>query len=416
MNTSDAHSPPRSADARYKLLCAIGNRLNSMVHRDHSLADLLTQIVEEAAHVIAARAGSLMLVADDGEHLIFEVAYGEKGALLKGMRVPMDDQTIAGWVARHGDPLIIDDVHQMPIFSGTVDRTIDFQTERLVCVPLRAKERIIGVLEVLNKIDEEPFTADDAELLTALAGSAAIAIENARLLNEITRRADQLERLLGELQRTYSGTMHALSALLDTRDENTAGHSQRVVLFTLAIARALGITDRERLRNIEYGALLHDVGKIGVPDAVLHKPGGLTAEERTEMRKHPELGYSMLKDIDFLRPACPIVLYHHERWDGEGYPRGLLGAAIPEDARIFAIADVFDALTSDRSYHQAMSYAAARAIIEGDRGTHFDPLVVDAFCTIPEAEWQLMRDRVLTGARPQAVYDPPSVAVVSEAS
>jgi HD-GYP domain-containing protein (c-di-GMP phosphodiesterase class II) len=134
------------------------------------------------------------------------------------------------------------------------------------------------------------------------------------------------------------------------------------------------------------------------------------------MRKHPELGYSMLKDIDFLRPACPIVLYHHERWDGEGYPRGLLGAAIPEDARIFAIADVFDALTSDRPYHQARSYAEARAIIEDDRGTHFDPRVVDAFCAIPEGEWQLMRDRVATGARPPAVYDPAAVALISEVS
>jgi HD-GYP domain-containing protein (c-di-GMP phosphodiesterase class II) len=414
MSTSDINGSRLSAEARYKLLCAVGNRLNSLVRLDHSLTDLLTQIVEEAAHVIQARAGSLMLVADDGEDLIFEVAYGEKGALLKGMRVPMNDQTIAGRVARHGEPLIIDDVSQTPFFSGAVDRTIDFQTESLVCVPLRAKERTIGVLEVLNKISGEPFTTDDAELLAALAGSAAIAIENARLLNEITRRADQLEQLLGELQRTYSGTMHALSALLDTRDENTAGHSQRVVLFTLAIARAMGITDRDRLRNIEYGALLHDVGKIGVPDAVLHKPGHLTSEERDEMRKHPELGYSMLKDIDFLRPACPIILYHHERWDGQGYPRGLHSESIPEEARIFAVADVFDALTSDRPYHAARSYAEARAMIEGDRGTHFDPVAVDAFCAIPEAEWQRMRDRVAAGARPQAGYATPSFMMTSE--
>jgi putative nucleotidyltransferase with HDIG domain len=208
--------------------------------------------------------------------------------------------------------------------------------------------------------------------------------------------------------------MHALSALLDTRDENTAGHSQRVVLFTLAIARALGITDRERLRNIEYGALLHDVGKIGVPDAVLHKPGNLTPEERAEMSKHPELGYSMLKDIDFLRPACPIVLHHHERWDGRGYPHGLQGLGIPEEARIFAIADVFDALTSDRVYHRAMSYTEARTIITGDRGTHFDPAVVDAFCTIPEGEWQTMRDRVNARTPLLTVYETPTFSMTSE--
>lgn len=416
MSTSDRNGLRRSADARYKLLCAVGNRLNSLVRLDHSLTDLLTQIVEEAAHVIEARAGSLMLVADDGEYLIFEVAYGEKGAQLKGMRLPMDDQTIAGWVARHGERLIIDDAYQMPFFSGVVDRTIDFQTQSLICVPLRAKERTIGVLEVLNKISGEPFTEDDAELLTALAGSAAIAIENARLLTEITRRADQLEQLLGELQRTYRGTMHALSALLDTRDENTAGHSQRVTLFTLAIARALGITDRARLRTIEYGALLHDVGKIGVPDAVLHKPGNLTPEERAEMQKHPELGHSMLKDIDFLRPACPIILHHHERWDGQGYPARLAGTGIPEEARIFAIADVFDALTSDRPYHAARSYAEARAMIESERGTHFDPVVVDAFCTIPEAEWQGLRDRIAASTPPPVVYDTRSYALTGEVS
>jgi HD-GYP domain-containing protein (c-di-GMP phosphodiesterase class II) len=290
--------------------------------------------------------------------------------------------------------LIVDDVHSLPFFSGAVDRHVDYKTQSMVCVPLRTQERIIGVVEVLNKHSGQRFTDDDSALLTALAGSAAVAIENARLLKETTERAERLAQLLEELSSTHQGTMQALTALLDTRDNATGGHSRRVSLFSLALARARGITDPERLRHIEFGAMLHDVGKIGVPDAVLHKPGKLTDAEWAEMRRHPELGSQMLRGIAFLEPAIPIVLHHHERWDGSGYPARLGGAAIPLEARIFAIADVFDALTSDRPYHAARSYAEARAIIEAGRGTEFDSSLVDTFCTIPEAAWQRMRDEV----------------------
>jgi len=200
--------------------------------------------------------------------------------------------------------------------------------------------------------------------------------------------------MVSELQRTYVGTMHALSALLDARDASTQGHSQRVVQYTLAIAHALGITDREQLQIIQYGALLHDVGKIGVPDAVLRKPTSLTAEEWIEMRKHPEIGYQMLKNIDFLQKALPIVRYHHERWDGSGYPHGLAGAAIPLEARIFALADAFDALLSERPYKRGLSHEQAVERLAADRGTHFDPMVMDAFLHIAEEAWQRIRATV----------------------
>ena len=373
--------PP--TDSRYRLLCDIANQLASETRP----GELLARIVAAAAEVLAARASALMLLDRDGQTLSFKVAFGEKSDQLRGMRLPLDDQTIAGWVARHGTPLIVNDVQISPLFSGVVDRTVNFQTQGVICVPLRVQERVIGVLEVLNKADGGPFTTDDSELLAALAGNAAVAIENARL-HQATRRR------LEKLQRTYQGTMYALVAQLDSRDNATAGHSQRVVLFSRALAHQMGITDRKWLRELEYGALLHDVGKIGIPDAVLRKPGSYTDEEWTIMRQHPLLGYQMLRDIDFLRPALPVVRHHHERWDGGGYPDGLEGEAIPLHARIFAVADVFDALTSARVYHPPRPYTEATDYIGENRARHFDPQVVDAFCAIPEGHWDALRAEV----------------------
>ncbi|HUS17178.1 MAG TPA: HD domain-containing phosphohydrolase [Chloroflexia bacterium] len=385
---------------RLTVLYEVGRSLASMVHLDA----LLTGIVTAAADVMQARASSLMLIDPDGDHLTFEVAFGEKGASLKGFRIPIDDTSVAGRVVRSGEPQIVDDVRAVPFFSGQVDHSIEFETRSILGVPLRGRQGTIGVVEVLNKISGENFTDDDMSLLTALAASAAVAIENARLYEETARRATELAALVAELQRTYNGTMHALSALLDTRDASTLGHSRRVVHFTLALARAYGLDDREQIEVIRYGALLHDVGKIGVPDAILRKPGAFTAEEWVEMRKHPEIGHRMLKDIDFLKKALPIVLHHHERWDGGGYPHGLAGDAIPVEARLFAVADAFDALMSARPYKPALSYAEAAGRIVADRGTHFDPAAVTAFLQVSETEWQQMRDLVDVGDAADAVF------------
>jgi putative nucleotidyltransferase with HDIG domain len=378
---------------RLSLLYEVGRQLASLVRLD----ELLSGIVVAAAEVMQARASSLMLVEPDGKHLTFEVAFGEKGPQLKGIRLPIDDTSIAGRVAGHGQPEIVNDVRENPFFSGAVDRTTEFVTRSILAVPVRGRGGVIGVVEVLNKISGETFSDDDVSLLTALAGSAAVASENAGLYEEARRRAAELAEMLDELQRTYSATMHALSVALDTRDHSTQGHSQRVRHYTLALAQAMGIDNREQLEVIHYGALLHDVGKIGVPDAILHKPGKLTDSERLEMSKHPEIGYQMLKDIEFLRKAMPIVRYHHERWDGQGYPHRIAGEAIPIEARLFAVADVLDALTSERPYKSALSYEQAAAVIVADRGTHFDPRVVDAFLAIPPAEWQRLRDLVAAG-------------------
>jgi HD-GYP domain-containing protein (c-di-GMP phosphodiesterase class II) len=182
------------------------------------------------------------------------------------------------------------------------------------------------------------------------------------------------------LKETYDATLEALAAALDARDSETGGHSSRVTVYTMDMARELGIEERSaEWLDIERASLLHDVGKIGVSDAILNKPGPLTSEEWQQMRKHPAIGYDMLKDVKFLSTAAEIVYAHHERFDGKGYPTGLKGEDVPLGARIFAVADAFDAMTSNRPYRRALSVDKAQEEILGNSGSQFDPQVVEAF-------------------------------------
>jgi putative nucleotidyltransferase with HDIG domain len=203
----------------------------------------------------------------------------------------------------------------------------------------------------------------------------------------VRERTAELQRALRDLEATYSATLVALVAALDAREQETSQHSQRVVRYALGIAARLGLPAAER-DALGRGALLHDVGKIGVPDAVLMKPGPLSDEEWARMRRHPRIGHDILRQIPFLAPAAEIVLAHHERLDGRGYPRGLAGGAIPLGARVFAVADTYDAITSDRPYRKAAGDAAARAELSRCAGTQFDPACVEAFLAIPQAELQ----------------------------
>ncbi|MBA3074739.1 MAG: HD domain-containing protein [Anaerolineae bacterium] len=190
----------------------------------------------------------------------------------------------------------------------------------------------------------------------------------------------------GQLNQTYNETLRSLVKALDTRDSETGGHSERVTLIALSIAQQLNL-DEKQIQQIHWGALLHDVGKIGIPDYILRKPGKLTDEEWEIMRSHPQTGYEMLKGIPFLAPALDVVLHHHERYDGAGYPSGLTGMAIPLSARIFAIADSFDAMTNDRPYRKAFTRDEAIAEINRCINKQFDPIVVDAFLFSEKQGW-----------------------------
>jgi putative nucleotidyltransferase with HDIG domain len=230
------------------------------------------------------------------------------------------------------------------------------------------------------------------------------AIEHLRLKREnrayqsnleslVTARTEQLRHTMTDLERSYDITLEALGDALDLKDAETEGHSKRVTAFTIAIARAMGLPP-DRIRVIARGAFLHDIGKMAIPDAILRKPGPLTEPEREIMKEHCYRGYQMIRKIPFLTEAAEIVYSHQECYDGSGYPRGLKGDAIPLGARIFAVADTLDAITSDRPYRAAQTVAAAREEIKAWAGRQFDPVVVETFLSMPESIWYDLRKEI----------------------
>jgi putative nucleotidyltransferase with HDIG domain len=244
----------------------------------------------------------------------------------------------------------------------------------------------------------KPFEKDQLFL------SVRRALEHRRLVLEnrnyqrnlerlVEERTAQLSRALGQLEQSYDYTLEALGGALDLKDAETEGHCQRVTAFTISMAKAMKV-DAALLPQIARAAFLHDIGKMAIPDQILRKPGPLTNEERQVMRRHCEIGYSMLSRIPFLREAAEIVLAHQEFFDGTGYPRGLKGEEIPLGARIFAVADTLDAMISDRPYRRAMPIATAREEIKRCAGTQFDPTVVEVFLSFPDSQWLELRENV----------------------
>ena len=244
----------------------------------------------------------------------------------------------------------------------------------------------------------KPFERDQ---LLATVGRA---LENRRLKLEnrtyqtnletlVEARTDQLQTAMVNLERSYDITLEALGDALDLKDKETEGHSRRVTAFTIAIARAMGLAG-DQIRVIARGAFLHDIGKMAIPDDILRKPGKLTPDQTAVMREHCYKGYQIVKKIPFLQDACDIIYSHQERFDGTGYPRGLKGKEIPLGARIFAVADTLDAITSDRPYRSRQSDAAARKEIEDWTGRQFDPEVVQVFLAMPENIWEDLRKQI----------------------
>jgi response regulator RpfG family c-di-GMP phosphodiesterase len=208
----------------------------------------------------------------------------------------------------------------------------------------------------------------------------------------VQERTQQLDKALASVEDAYRSTLKALAHALETRDAETHGHSERVVTFSLRLGRELGL-DEDQMRSLEFGSLLHDIGKIGVPDAILRKPAKLTEAEWVKMREHPLHGQAILRGIEFLEGAARVVGQHHEKWDGSGYPVGLRGEAIDLNARIFAVADAFDAMTSDRVYRAGKPYEDAARELELFAGKQFDPQVVAAFHRVPREDWEVLRRR-----------------------
>jgi response regulator RpfG family c-di-GMP phosphodiesterase len=238
----------------------------------------------------------------------------------------------------------------------------------------------------------------DANILLA---SLTRALHRKRLEQEVESYRHHLEELVAEqtkqlrdalrqTERSYDHTLEVLGAAIDLRDSPTAGHSRRVFLYTIEIAKRMGGLEKQ-MRNIAMGAWLHDIGKLAISDAILLKPGPLSDSEREIMQRHAQIGYDLIRGIPFLAGAAEIIFAHHERCDGSGYPRGLKAMEIPVGARIFAVADTFDAMTSDRPYRRALPFRASREVIEGGAGTLYDPHVAKIFLNIPEETWEAVR-------------------------
>lgn len=349
-----------------ELIRAISNE----IAESPDMSELTGQIVKMSQAALRSSAGSVMLLDEKNEELYFEIAEGEVSNKLRQMRISAKSG-IAGWVVTNSSPLIINDVLSDERFNSQVDKTTGFKTESILCVPLIVHGKTIGVLEVINRPDGTGFTQADLETLSTVAATAAMAIENTRLHQAVVDG--------------YKTTIRALAAAIDAKDHYTQGHSQRVTEYAVMIANHLSLPPKD-IDMLEYAGILHDIGKIGVPDTLIRKPGHLEPDERRIMKQHPAIGAYMLKDIPFLKETSDIVLYHHERYDGQGYPEGILGEDIPIGARILAIADTFDSMTSDRSYRKALTKEYALEEIKLCAGSQFCPVVAEAFLTVIEGQ------------------------------
>ena len=245
--------------------------------------------------------------------------------------------------------------------------------------------------------NQEQYRARIAELERELAERTREAADKEHQLERYAadlRETFKEERARAhELHTSYMLTVRALASAVEARDAYTGRHAERVASYGLEVARAAGMALSDE-PQIEFGFLLHDVGKVAVPDAILFKPGPLTPAERLIIEQHPLTGSEIVRDIGFLGAARDVIRYHHERWDGKGYPDGLANTDIPLSARVFAVADTLDALTTNRPYRRASSFAKARAMIVRDSGTHFDPDVVAAFESLPDSAFEVIRKRI----------------------
>ena len=272
----------------------------------------------------------------------------------------------------------------------------------------------LGAFDYLMK----PFDLRQAEAAVARAlEHHELVVAKRRYENHLEELVDQrtaeLDQALDSLENAYRSTLQALTAALEARDSETHGHSERVVTFSLRLGREYGLTVPQ-MKALEFGSLLHDIGKIGVPDAILRKPAKLTDEEWVRMREHPMHGQQILHGIKFLEGAAKVVAQHHEKWDGSGYPLGLKTEEIDICARIFSVADAFDAITSDRVYRQGRPYEAAAQELDEWVNRQFDPRVVEAFHRVPKEDWEELRRRSLMRKPAESEWQPIASAIESQ--
>jgi len=351
-------------------------KIDQAISSSLDLRPTLNTIVDQSTTQLNADAVSILLYNPFSFTLEYAAGSGFRTRLIEQTRLRLGIGQ-AGRAALEQRLISVADLSRSDAESG---RSALTQQEGFIshqAIPLIVKGQIKGVLEAFHR---SIFTPDDEwrEFFSTLATQTAIAIDNISLF-------ESLQRSNIELTLAYDATIEGWSRALDLRDNETEGHTERVAELTIKLAHALAIRDDE-IVHLRRGALLHDIGKMVIPDDILHKPGPLSEDEWQIMRQHPQIAYEMLYPIQYLRPALDIPHYHHEKWIGGGYPQGLIGEQIPLSARIFAVVDVWDALTSDRPYRPAWSREEALNYIRQQAGQHFDPQVVKQFLQIIKHE------------------------------
>jgi PAS domain S-box-containing protein/putative nucleotidyltransferase with HDIG domain len=357
-----------NAEFRLSLLNSL-RAIDISISSSFDLKNTLAVLCQTAIEQLNVSAADILDFDPILQRLVFTVGRGFRTQALRHTQLRIGEG-YAGKVALERSRLIVENLLEHPNgFSRSPEIGVEgFLT--YIGIPLIAKGQLKGVLETFSR-EKQELTEEWLGFLETLAGQAAIAIDNAELFHN-------LQNANIDLVSAYDSTLEGWSHALDIRDKETEGHTQRVTELAVRFARRMGLNEKE-LVNVRRGALLHDIGKIGVPDFVLQKPGPLSDTEWVIMRKHPQLAYDIMQPIRYLHEAIDIPYCHHEKWDGSGYPRGLKGEQIPLVARVFAVVDVYDALTSDRPYRPAWSKSKTLQYIRDQSGKHFDPSVVEIF-------------------------------------
>lgn len=329
-----------------------------------SKEELTQLVIDSACRLMRSKVGSLMLINRETDELSIASSRGLPLEVVSTTKVKVGDG-IVGRVAQTGKPVFVEDIETDIRFLKSNNPR--YSSKSFISVPLRVKNRVVGVLNISSPVSNYKFKDRDVRLLTILADQAAITLENIELY--------------GNLQDFYMEMVQTLARAIDAKDSYTHDHADRARRFARLIGRKLALPDA-MIHHIEYAALMHDIGKIGIDENILNKPGKLTDEERNIIKKHPAIGNKILAPVAFLSPVAPMVLYHQEWFNGMGYPDGLVGEEIPLGARIVAVIDAYDAITSDRPYRKALSREIAIKELKKGAGTQFDPKVVDAFLTV----------------------------------
>lgn len=343
-------------------LIEISKFLNSTMN----LRSLLNKLFSEVKHIMMSEGCSLILIDKETGELKFQIVKGKKSQIIKEVTIPAN-KGFYGWIAKNKQPLIVNNVKNDKRFYRRVDEKSGFKTRNLIGVPLIINNEIIGIMEAVNKKKNESFSQSDMEIFVALANQAAIAIQNAQYYEK--------------LNDLFLSTLKSLSTAIEAKDKYTRGHTERVTKYSVLLAKELEF-EPEFVKTVEIAGLLHDIGKIGVDEKILMKPARLTDEEYKIIKEHPRIGEEIMEPIKELKEILPGIRNHHERWDGNGYPDGLKKKEIPLLGRIIALADAYDAMTSDRPYRKGFNSSLAIKEIANCTGTQFDPELADKFITL----------------------------------